>query len=142
MACDHKSVGSNRCLKCGEPFRRPTAIQCPFCPERVGVAVAASTPETVALAHGGTPCTVFVREPERFAREVRQALEFSNATPSPLVISDALRLACPFCSKEVTASADVGVLTHALPMCAEFERLEPDEFLRECRRFLFPEDFS
>jgi hypothetical protein len=42
----------------------------------------------------------------------------------------ALEFTCPFCGKQCTATTepDLGV-THVLPMCEKFEKLEPDEFL-------------
>jgi len=41
----------------------------------------------------------------------------------------ALEFTCPFCGKLCTASTDPDGVTHVLPMCEKFEKLEPDEFL-------------
>lgn len=44
---------------------------------------------------------------------------------------------CPFCGKDAQAgytAEDEAVVIHALPMCAEFERLDPLEYVIQVNR--------
>ncbi len=55
------------------------------------------------------------------------------------VFEPELRLVCPFCKLEVLAGHDgrrAPMLMHTVPACSNFETLEIDDFLVECRRFV------
>lgn len=61
----------------------------------------------------------------------------------------AVKFTCPFCGCDVSAGevtnqngeSEPAVL-HALPPCEKYLKLEPDEFLSECREKLMPATLS
>lgn len=60
-------------------------------------------------------------------------------------VSPDVMLVCPFCGGQATAGYDAagnGVVTHTMPPCERFDALPPDEYLRECRLAMAPEQLS
>jgi len=50
-------------------------------------------------------------------------------------IVEMVDFSCPFCNQIVSAGVhanDKSFLAHGIPMCKEFDTMEPDEFLQRC----------
>jgi hypothetical protein len=64
----------------------------------------------------------------------------------PAAIDAKVAFRCPFCTSVPRPTVAVGTdvasgqmaITHALPMCPEFERLDVLEFLTACRKRMSP----